>query len=359
MTSDTPRGLHGVRRLLVRMPNWVGDVVMATPTLRALRTALPDAEIVLACKRYVAPLIGGHPDADRLLVLEEHEERGLRGWWRVARRVRAQTFDAVLLLTNSLSSVIPVFLARVPRRIGYTGDGRGPLLTDRLGPELSKGKRVPTPMPVYYQRLLDLVGVASVGVEYVLPSRDGAREGVRALFGRLGRDPGRPLVGLNPGARFGSSKLWPPARFGELARELIARGLQPVLLCGPGETEIAAEIRAEAGDDLLDTSATPIGLDVLPAAMRELDLLVSTDSGPRHVAVAGGCPVVVVMGSTWPEWTAWNLERTRVVRHAVDCGPCHLKTCPTDHRCMNLVTVSEVMAAVAALLPGTEAPSEG
>jgi len=332
------------------MPNWVGDVVMATAALRAIRRALPAARISVALKGYVAPVLSGNPFVDDLVVLGEGEERGPLGWVRVSRRLRATQYDAAILLTNSLTSLIPVFLARIPRRIGYVGDGRSLLLTDRVFPEVEAGRRVPVPMPLYYQRLLDAVGIESAGPEYEVPPTDEDREVAAGHLTALGRDPGRPLVGLNPGARFGSSKLWDPVRFGELARRLIRRGCQPLLLCGPGESDMAAPIQEAAGEGLLDTSRDPIGLGPLRAIMHALDLLVTTDSGPRHLAVAAGCRVVVIMGSTWPQWTAWNLERTRVVRHDVPCGPCHLRTCPTDHACMDLVTVDEVEASVDDLL---------
>ncbi|MAB90554.1 MAG: lipopolysaccharide heptosyltransferase II [Planctomycetes bacterium] len=338
------------RRVLVRMPNWVGDVVMATPALRAIREASPQASITVALKEYVAPLLGGSPYVDAVVALGDGEERGVRGAWRLSRRLKSGRFDAAVLLTNSLTSAIPVCMARIPVRLGYAGDGRGFLLTHSVAPDLVGRQRRPMPMPEYYQRMLDRVGIPGAGPEYVCPPNESERAEMRALLDSLGRDRARPLVGLNPGARFGSSKLWPPERFGELAATLSLRGLQPLLLCGPGEEELAQAVRSAAGNDLLDTSTNPVGLAPLRALLEMVDLLVTTDSGPRHLAVVANKPVVVLMGPTWPQWTDWNLERTAVLRHDVPCGPCHKKVCPVDHACMDLITVEEVVSAVDGLL---------
>ncbi len=206
-------------------------------------------------------------------------------------------------------------------------------------------------MPAYYQRLLDAAGIPPAGAGYELPVSPGDREEVRRRLDRLGRHLDLPLVGLSPGARYGASKLWEPARFAALARRLRDEvRAEVVLLCGPGEEALAARIAAEAGPPLLDTSQDPVPLRLLAAFCDELAVLVSTDSGPRHIAVARSRPVVVVMGPTHPAWTAWNLEHTTVLRHDVPCGPCHLRECPTDHRCMDLITVDEVFRAVTAAL---------
>lgn len=349
MTTDVDPGAW--RRVLVRMPNWVGDVVMATPALRAIRHACPQAQITASLKEYVAPLLEGSPYVDDVLTLSEGEERGLRAAWRLRARVRSRQFDAAILLTNSLTSALPCWLAGIPVRLGYKGDGRGLLLTHSLAPEYQGRQRRPVPMPEYYQRLLSRVGIADAGPGYTCPPTDSERDAMSTMLDTLGRDRSRPLVALNPGARFGSSKLWAPERFGALASALSARGCQPLLLVGPGEEELSHAVRSVAGGDLLDTSACPVGLAPLRALLEKVDLLVTTDSGPRHLAVAAHKPVVVLMGPTWPQWTAWNLERTVVLRHDVPCGPCHKKVCPLDHACMDLITIDQVLGAIAQFLP--------
>ena len=333
------------------MPNWVGDVVMATPALHALRKAAPDAEIIAAMKGYVTPVLAGSPLVEGVLVIDQDKIGGLRGVMRQRRRWRERRFDAAILLTNSFGSALPAWLAGIPTRIGYSGDGRRWMLTHRRPPEFEGRRRKPVPMPLYYQRLLDLVGIPEAGPDYIIPPTDDDRAVVDAALTDLGRDPAVPLVALNPGARFGASKLWEPERFGVLARRLEEAGSQPLLVVGPGEGALAEAIRATAGPGLLDTSRNVIPLGPLRALMERIDLLVTTDSGPRHMAVAARKPTVVIMGPTWPAWTDWNLEHTVVVRHAVPCGPCHLKTCPLDHACMDQVTVDEVWEEIRRLAP--------
>ena len=339
-------------RVLVRLPNWVGDVVMATPALRALRRALPGARIAVALKDYVVPVISGATDVDLVIPIGSRGEKLPRGAWSLARRLRAERFDAAILLTNSLTSAIPVCLARIPYRVGYSGDWRRPLLSERIDPRRGPdGARLPIPMTRFYLELLEHVGIPAAGPEYELPVAAADRTAARRLLVGLGWDPKRPLAAINPGARFGSSKLWLPDRFAEVARRLVRdRDFQVVILCGPGEEEIAGQIARDAGEGVLDTSRSPAPLDVLRGLLDQVQLVVTTDTGPRHMATALGRPTVVIMGSTHPEWTAWNLERSRVLRHDVPCGPCHLRSCPTDHRCMTLVTVDEVLAAVDELL---------
>jgi heptosyltransferase-2 len=324
---------------------------MATPALRALRRSLPQAEIVAAVRDYAAPLLAGSPLVNDLLILGDREERLLRGAWSYARRLRARHFDAAILLTNSLTSAIPAFLARIPARVGYSGEWRTPLLTHRLSPSTIKRQRAPTPMPLYYQRLLDVIGIPAAGPEYEIPVTQAQRDAVERQLSELGWDRSRRLTALNPGAKYGSSKLWNPDRFAAIARHLRDnRGWQVLVLCGPGEESLCRDICAQAGPPILDSSPRPFSLGSLPALMERIDLLVTTDSGPRHLAVAAHKPVVVVMGPTYPQWTAWNLEQTRVIRHDVPCGPCHLRICPLDHLCMELVTAEEVIAAIDSLV---------
>ena len=340
-----------VQRVLVRIPNWVGDVVMATPALKAIREAWPSAFVVAAGRSYVTPLLEGSPLVDDLLSFQMAEERVFGGGMKLARRYRRQQFDAAILLTNSFTSALPTFLARIPIRVGLSGDGRAPLLTHRVQPILNEaGERKPIPMPTFYQRILDVLEISEAGPHYILPAtaEDESEAGAFWEEFRLGNQG--PVIGINPGARFGSSKLWQPERFGALSRRLREDGYCPLLLEGPGEEALAERIREVAGDSLVHPERI-LPLPTLRGVMPRLAGLVTNDTGPRHIAVAAGVPTVVLMGPTWPEWTAWNLERTVVLRHDVPCGPCHLKICPTDHACMELIEVEEALTAIKTLIP--------
>jgi heptosyltransferase-2 len=211
-------------------------------------------------------------------------------------------------------------------------------------------------MPTVYQGVLDAVKIKAVGPNYHLSPTAADRVACVEILGLLGGAESRKrVVGINPGAMFGSSKLWLPERFGLVARALLAAGHHVLLLLGPGEESLGNVVREHAGAGLwVLPKAAP--LNTLRAIMERLSLLITNDTGPRHLVVAAGCPVVALVGPTFREWTDWNLEDTTVIQHPVPCGPCHLKTCPLGHECMTSISVEEVLSAALHRL-GTPAAS--
>jgi len=202
-----------------------------------------------------------------------------------------------------------------------------------------------------YADLVRAAGIAAAGSRPELAVTAACEERYARRRGELGIAPGERLIGINPGASFGASKLWPAERFARAADILSERlGLRSILFVGPGEEGIAREIAGRMRSPPIDTSPAPCDLDILKPFVRDLALLVTTDTGTRHYAVAFRVPVVVVMGPTHPGFTAAHLEETEVVRRDVPCGPCHLKECPTDHRCMTLIPPEAVAGAAFALL---------
>jgi heptosyltransferase-2 len=159
------------------------------------------------------------------------------------------------------------------------------------------------------------------------------------------------LVGMNPGASFGSSKCWPAEYFGELAG-LCRRGLNAkvILFGGPGEEQIIQAILDRAQVEVIDTRPDKIDLELLKPMVKRCNLFITNDTGPRHYAVAFDVPVVVIVGPTDVRYTDANLERTTVVRRELDCSPCHKKVCPRGHECMRDIRPAEVLAAAERLL---------
>ena len=334
--------------ILIQAPNWVGDIVMATSSFADARRAFPEARISILLKPGREKILEGSTDHDRILF-----DRGGKGplrLWGIARGLRKEAFDVALVLPTSFRSALVPFLAGVPRRYGYGMNGRSLLLTDTLPPEMDGSRRRPVPMPLFYSRVCEIAGIPPGDGKPRLSVTPGCEERARAVRKALGIAEGEQVIGLNPGASFGSSKLWPAGHFARLS-DLLGRRYRTrtMVLVGPGEERIAEEIVARAETKPIYDPAVKIGLDVLKPIVRDLKLLVTTDTGPRHYAVAFGVPVVCVMGSTDPRYTAMNLERTEVVRHDVPCGPCHLKTCPIDHRCMTGITPEEVLERVEGL----------
>jgi heptosyltransferase-2 len=335
-------------RILIRAPNWVGDVVMATSSFADVRRSFPAAHITVLLLPGREKVIDGSSDHDRIIF--DRSGRDIRGLARLASGLRRERFDLAVIFPASFRSALACFLAGIPRRVGYRRNMRGILLTDPVDYEVDGGRRRPIPMPRLYARLCARAGVAEGDGRPRLQVTPACEEKAREFRKAAGIGDEEALVGINPGASFGASKLWPPARFAEVADAITARyGVRTIIFVGPGEDSIAEEILARARTRPIHDPAQRVGLDLLKPLVRDLKLLVTTDTGPRHYAAAFGVPAVVVMGPTHPGHTAMNLEKAEVVRHDVPCGPCHLKTCPIDHRCMEGITAAEVLHRVAEL----------
>lgn len=337
---DTPA------RILVRAPSWVGDVVMATPALRALRRAHPRAELTLEGKPFLAGLVRGLPSLDVFL-----PDAGRSPLAR-ARELRRRGFDWAVLLPDSTRAALGPFLARVPVRAGYAREPlRRALLTTALPPPREHGRRVPISMIERYLRITRALGCPDAGTGLELGVDPGARERVEKRLAEAGLAPGARRLVVTPGASFGASKLWPPESFAAAADAIARRhGLRVVLAPGPGEEAIARRIAEAMSERALVLADPPTSLAELVALVAGAALQLGNDTGPRHIAVACGVPAVVVMGPTDPRHTAHLLERQRVLREDVPCSPCHLKRCPIDHRCMTRLSPERVVAAAAELL---------
>ena len=333
-------------RILVRGVNWIGDAVMTMPALRALKKTYPGSHIALLVKPWVAPLFEKDPSIDEIIPYTE-DFGGIAGKFRLASGLGRRGFDAAYLLQNAFGAAAVAFLAGIPERIGYARDGRRLLLTNPV-PFDQRAKSLHH--IDYYLDLLERSGlpVANAGTLKKMPwiylsldERTAARDKLRALK--------RPVIGLNPGAAYGSSKRWPTDRFAEVGRRIISelRG-SVVVFGGPAETGIADEI-AEIIDDpfsLLNV-AGKTGLRELAALISECDALVTNDSGPMHIGYAVGTPVAAIFGSTSPEHTGPNGFESVVVREKPDCSPCFERECKTGSlQCMELVGAEDVFNAV-------------
>jgi len=334
--------------ILVRTPNWVGDAVMSTPCLRALRNLYPSAKITLLARSYVCEIYNHAPWFDEIISYErEGKHSGPGGFLRLTGILRRRQFDLAVLLPNSFGSALMARLAGIPHRIGYQRDGRGWLLTDSLQPIRSRGRVIPRNMVDYYLELCHHLGARNCSRHVELFVSDKGESTADKILGNADRS--RPLIGLNPGGAFGSSKCWMPERFAKVADLLFERyNAQPILFSAPSEKQIADRVVSSATHPILRVGN--IDLDALKSLMRRCTLLVTNDTGARHIAVAFDKPVVVIMGSTSSLYTDANLEKTMIVRKRVDCGPCQQKICKQDHRCMTSITVEDVVSAVDRLI---------
>ena len=348
-------------RLALFLPNWVGDVVMATPAVRAVREHFPEARLVGVCRPYVAAVLEGTPWLDDEILWDRKGQGGLRGFGLVGR-LRRERFDAAVLFPNSFRSALVAWLGGCKRRIGFARYGRNFLLSDRLQPVRDeKGRRKPSPVIHDYNRLVMALGVPQPSCRlelFTTPADEAAAERVWHATG-LGRF--REVIGLNPGAAFGAAKHWPAESFAQLAHELAdRRGCGVLVLCGPSERDLARQIVEAAGrPGVCSLADAPLSLGLTKACVRRLDLLVTTDSGPRHFAAAFDRPVLTLFGPTHIAWTETYFPKAVHLQKQVPCGPCQLRVCPLDHRCMRELSVTEVLAGASELLrrfPSTPEP---
>jgi heptosyltransferase II len=350
-------------KILVVQPNWVGDAVMATPTLRAVRELFPQAHIAYMMKRYVKPIYTGLPWADQLITYRSGKtnKKAGKGLFDLARRLRGAKFDLAILLPNSFQAALVCKMANIPRIVGYERDGRGFLLSDKLLPRKEKGKFVPSPIVKYYMGLAHYLGSQHRDLTLKLFVTDSERREASDVLERaaLSRDIERPasagkppLILLNPGAQFGVAKCWLPEYFATLADRLIDELGATILISGaPRERRIIETISRLMRHAPIDLLSKGSSLGALKEIIRRCDLLITNDTGPRHIAAAFDVPVITLFGPTHPEWTEIYFAKERKLAVKVFCGPCQKKICPLDHRCMTRLTPAMVYDATLSLLP--------
>jgi heptosyltransferase-2 len=350
--------------IAVFLPGWIGDAVMATAAFRALRQHFRTARLVAVHKPYVGGVLDGSSWFDERIASQG-------GRWgqsvpAVAWRLRRLGIDLALLLPNSFGSALTAWLGGCRRRIGMARYGRSLLLTDALQPVRDgRGRLVPSPVLHDYNRLARQTGCPDPGHRLELHTTPADEEAADAVWKQCGFQDRAEVVCLNPGAAFGAAKHWPAGSFAALGRDLALRRDAGVLvLCGPAEREQARDIAALAGHPHVRSlsecvrPALPQGpglsLGLTKALVRRSDLLVTTDSGPRHFAAAFDRPVVTLFGPTHIAWTETYHPRAVHLQKPVECGPCQKRLCPLEkplhHRCMTLLSPDEVRTAAEALL---------
>ena len=325
-------------KLAVRLPNWLGDTVMAVPAIRALRETFPDAQVLLAGP-WVA-LLAGQGLGDVLVAYPRTWAARLRA----ADTDRSFASDTVVLLPNSFEAAASALYWRGRRRIGFASDGRRWLLTDAP----------PLPEPRLHQvdeylRLVAVLDARAAAREPRLTPPEpygGGRQRVRDLLLQGGAPEGKPMVGVHLGAAYGPAKVWVRERIVEFCRLGPSLGVIPVLLGAPSDEPAAAAVTRQVPAVSLVGRDAP---DLVPSVLAEMAVLVCGDTGVAHLAAALGTPVVALFGPTDPALSA-PLGRVAVVRHAVPCAPCFYRACPIEHPCMRGISAAEVGERVAAFL---------
>lgn len=335
------------KRILYFSPSWLGDAVMALPTLDDLARAFPSAHIGVVARTSVADLYRAAPSAHEVLVYRRSEglERSVR-FAEFVGRLRAFGADLAFILPRSFGAAWTALLSDATRRVGYRASGRSILLTDPVErePLLLKDHRVH-----YYRNLLHALGVkpGSTSPRIVVSDADKAK--AKALLKPLLDRNAARIIGIIPGAQYGTAKQWPEERFAAFAMRAIRDlSAEIVLLGGPGDRDVCDRIRHEVDPNrVLDLSGRTTILE-LAGALELCRFALSNDTGAMHVASAVSTPVIAVFGSTDPVTTSPFGSIHTVLREPVECSPCLLRTCPIDHRCMRRIEVDRVIAAATA-----------
>jgi heptosyltransferase-2 len=336
--------------ILVRSANWVGDAITSTPALHTIRRNYPNARITLLAKPWVVPVFEHNPDLDDVMVYQAADRhRGAKGLMRLARDLRRRRFDLAILLQNAFEAALLACLARIPRRLGFTTDARTLLITDRVRTwrRLKRGHLVD-----YYLGLLTGAGLQSFGRNLSLIISQQERQEAGRRLRSIGRAADQLVIGINPGATFGTAKRWPADRFTALSRKLIEQENALVLIFGgPGEAALGNSIASRAGPRCINL-CNETTLRQAMALIASCHAFVTNDSGLMHVAAALGIPQVAIIGPTDPVATGpVNAASTMVQLTGIcDRAPCLKPDCPIDHRCMTAIAVDDIMAATLSLL---------
>ena len=353
MPRARPGGPVVFSKILIRATNWVGDAVMSLPAIRAVHTRFPAAELVVLARPWVADLYARETGISRVIPYDAASGfRDLSSKLGLARVLRREKFDCAILLQNAFEAAAIARLAGIPRRIGYARDGRGMLLTDAV--PVPRAGEIPRHERFYYLEMLRRAGL----IEQIPPSdairlegADAARASGARRFAQL--NIAAPVVGVSPGAAYGTAKRWLPERFAEAAVEMArTQGCSVVFFGSAGERELCqsvAQMVAQAdvaGHNLAGTTTLREFIE-LAAACR---VFLTNDSGAMHIASALGVPTVAVFGATDDSTTGPTGALARVVREPVECSPCLLRECPIDHRCMTRVPAARVAEAALELL---------
>jgi len=315
-------------RILIRSSNWLGDAVMSAPAVRAIKAGRPDAHVTILTQAKLVDFWKTVPEVDEIVAIERAD-----GVFAVARKIRGR-FDAAFVFPNSVRTGLEVWLAGIPRRIGYARPWRGGLI-NAVVPEPK-----PAPMAHEVKHYLAMAKYAGADIKgamraQMLPEKNGSLR-----------------LGMVPGAEYGPAKRWMPESFAAVAKSVReATGADWSIFGVEGDRPVADAI-ATALDGQCKNLAGKTTLAELIEQLRGCRLVLSNDTGAMHLAAHLGVPVIAVFGSTEQRLTGPTGPRSRVIRHQTVCSPCFLRECPLDLRCMKAVTVEEVTAAVLGELAG-------
>lgn len=340
------------QRFLIVAPSWIGDTVAAQPLFMRLRGRYPDSRIDVLAPPWVAAVLKAMPEINGDVIDNPfaHGQLRLRERWALARELSARSYAAAYVLPNSLKSALIPFFARIPKRVGFTGESRYGLINVRHALDEKA-------LPLQVERYAILAEASGVSLPRPLPNPKLHIEAgaVAHSLQSLGLNQSPPPVIFCPGAEFGPAKRWPEQHFAELAQKLIAHGIPVWLLGSKKDASVAEEIIRLTVLPASDGAKQPrnlAGITNLEQAVHLLSMarhVVTNDSGLMHVAAALGTPLTALFGSSSPRYTPPLSAKAHTIWLQLECSPCFQRKCPLGHlNCLRGISAERV----ADTLPG-------
>ena len=356
--------LKRVTKIVVRGANWLGDTVMTLPALNLLRQSFPDSEISIITQPGTASLVASTGYVDHVLKYHR-KERGIREFLAMRNRLSKEKFDLAVLFQNAFEAALLVFLAGIPRRIGFSAQNRGFLLDRAVTP------RPPEQIRHQVFDYIELARVASADAPEngkisiatslappipVLRASEADRIAATALLTETGgqNQAKRSIITLNAGATNSEAKCWPEEKYAELANRLSEEfGAHIVLIGNAAERPLAERIASAASAGRISNLAGMTDMQTLIGILDSSSVVIGNDTGPAHVSAALGKPTITIFGPTNEFETAPLGPKTTIVRaENIECQRCMLRTCPIDHRCMERISVDRVFNVARPFLAG-------
>ncbi len=333
--------LKNIKRLLIRSTNWIGDAIMTTPCVTAIRNIFPDAKIYMLTKPWVAPVFEHSPYIDHLIIYDgSGRHKGMIGKIRLAKDLRPYRFNGTILLQNAFEAALITFLAGISIRLGYNRDARRLLLSHPVPCTQDIKKEHQTR---YYLNILKSAGfkTGNPGLYLQLGQKDKIRG--KEILDQNGISSEDKLVGINPGATYGPAKQWPMDRYAALADRIQeSTGARIIIFGGPGDINTGQKISRLMKHKPVDLSGST-RLGEAMSLIKKCALFITNDSGLMHVAAALDVPLVAIFGSTNVKTTGPLGQKSRVVQVPTACNPCLKPECPEGHlNCMKKISVDMV-----------------
>jgi len=338
------------RRILVVRTDRLGDVLLSTPVIKALRNEFPQGYLGMMVSPYTREVLEGNPDLDEVIIFDKDlKNKGVLETLKFAWRLRKKKFDLAIVLHPVVRIHLLVFLAGIPKRLGYNRK-LGFLLTDRLKHTKQYGQKHESE---YALDLIKYLGVKPQEKNLFMPIKQESEKWVETLFQQAGIKDSDKLLIIHPTASC-PSKVWPEERFAEAADKLAQKyGFKVVIVSGLQDTRKVQKVIKNMRTKALNLAAKT-SISQLASLLRRCQLFVSTDSGPMHVAAALGVPVIAIFGRSQaglsPQRWGPLGEKSRILHKTVGCTTCLAHNCQKDFACLRATTVEDVLRVAEEIL---------